>query len=220
MSHGRVAAKVRLGAAVVGVLAAGLTLANAAAAQLACRSWNTKEFLTAATVADVSRCLEAGANIEARIKGGWTLLHNAVVYSNSDVVNALLGAEANIDARSGEYGWTPLHLAADVGSSGVVKALLAAGANIEARTENGWTPLHEAARYSDSPDGVNALLGAGANIEARTEDGWTPLHLAAYGNSSGVVKALLTAGANIDARKEDGRTPCTTRQGIATPLMW
>lgn len=52
--------------------------ANVAAAQLACRSWNTKAFFTAATVADVSRCLEAGANIEARSgKGNTTPLHLA-----------------------------------------------------------------------------------------------------------------------------------------------
>ena len=101
MSHGRVAAKVRLGAAVVGVLAAGLTLANAAAAQLACRSWNTGAFFTAATVADVSRCLEAGANIEARSKDGFTALHFATEGS-PDVLKALLAAGANIDARSRE----------------------------------------------------------------------------------------------------------------------
>ena len=71
MSDGRVAVKVRLGAAVVVALAAGLTFANAAAAQLACRSWNIRAFFEAATVADVSRCLEAGANIEARTEGGW-----------------------------------------------------------------------------------------------------------------------------------------------------
>ena len=66
MSDRKATVKVRLGAAVMGVLAAGLTFANAAAAQLACRSWNTRAFFAAATVADVSRCLEAGANIEAR----------------------------------------------------------------------------------------------------------------------------------------------------------
>ena len=146
--------KVRLGAAVVGVLAAGLTLANAAAAQLACRSWNTEAFFTAATVADVSRCLEAGANIDARSEDGLTPLHFAAGFGDSPAaLKALLAAGANIEARD-ENGWTPLHAAA-YNSAGVVKALLTAGANPKALTFRASTPA-DLIQENDALKGTDA----------------------------------------------------------------
>ena len=44
--------------------------------ELDCSGWNTKAFFNDATVGDVRRCLEDGANIEAQHRlGDWTLLH-------------------------------------------------------------------------------------------------------------------------------------------------
>ena len=60
-------------------------------------------------MADVTRCLQAGANIEARGgKSEWTTLHMAAEHSDYPaVMKALLDAGANIEART-ENGWTPL----------------------------------------------------------------------------------------------------------------
>ena len=180
----------RFAAAGVGIVALGLTFVNAAAAQLSCREWNTSAFFRTATLSDVSRCLEAGANIEARDEIGWTLLHRAAWERESPVVMA------------------------------VVKALLDAGGNIEARSKIGETPLHKAAGYplvkgaaswGESPDVLKVLLDTGANIEARNEDGETPLHMAAKWESPAGVRELINAGANIEARDKYGRTP--TRGG-------
>ena len=62
----RAAVKLSIGAAALGVLAWGLTFVKDAGEQLSCEGWNTGEFFEAATGDDVVRCLEDGANIEAR----------------------------------------------------------------------------------------------------------------------------------------------------------
>ena len=160
--------------------------------------------------------LDAGADIEARDKGGYTPLHvavgNAVGKRDSvAVVKALLDARANIEARD-EDGYTPLHKAARGDSLALVKTLLDAGANVNAQDRIGQTSLHAAVGKRDSVAVVKALLDARADIEARDKGGYTPLHVAAE-NAMGkrdsvvVVKALLDAGARHEARDGDDYTP-------------
>ncbi len=73
---------------------------SAALAEADCATWNTRQFFAVATPADMARCLEAGANLEARGKIGWTPLHGAARYGSPDLVQALLDAGANPGARS------------------------------------------------------------------------------------------------------------------------
>ena len=70
-----------------------LAVASAALAGPSCGDWNTRVFFQRATAADVSRCLEAGADLEAREANGWTPLH---------VAAALLDAGADPAARDAE----------------------------------------------------------------------------------------------------------------------
>ena len=205
----------KLFAAVISLCVGGVSV-PAGLAQPSCGSWSSASFFQAATASDVTRCLDAGANIEARTEYGETPLYVAAWSSDSPaVVKALIDAGANIEARD-ESGKTPLHLAVfnfKSDSLAVVKALIDAGANIEARDESGKTPLHLAVFNfkSDSLAVVKALIDAGANIEAREKLlGQTPLHWAAFkfsSDSPAVVKALIDAGANIEARDEFGKTP-------------
>ena len=73
-----------------------------------CDYWNTKSFFeTARVVADIRRCLDAGAPLDARTERGWTPLHLATANSKTPaVVQALLDAGAQVDARNKD-GWTP-----------------------------------------------------------------------------------------------------------------
>ena len=152
-----------------------VTPARAAQAGLGCEQWNTQEFFEAATVEDVTACLDAGADVKARDEFGYTPLHRAARFNEKPaVIEALLAVGANVKARD-KNGSTPLHWAANP----VIEALLAAGANIEARDEFGYTPLHQAAKSNEKPAVFEALLAVGANVKARAKNGSTPLHLAA-----------------------------------------
>ena len=65
-----------------------------------CEEWNTPEFFETATVEDVTACLAAGADVNARTEDGYTPLHHAAWGNvNAAVVEALLDAGANAAAR-------------------------------------------------------------------------------------------------------------------------
>ena len=136
--------------------------AATAEAQASCSGWNTKAFFVPAGVADVSRCLKAGAEVNARDKFGRTPLHWAATYSNSQaVVTALLKAGAEVNARGRKKGLMPIHAAAYSRLPQIVTVLAQAGADVNAGMEDGTTALHVAAWFSQTPAVVTALLDAG-----------------------------------------------------------
>ena len=191
-----------------------------------CRKWNTKKFFRKATVENVRACIEAGADVNARDGGSWsdctkcTPLHRAALYNeNAAVVQVLIDAGAQVDARNGFVGTclncTALHAAVIYSESvEVVKALLEARADPNARDDDGFTPLHRAAWHNQDPAVVERLLEAGADLHARDAGSWsgcrkcTPLHRAALSNKNpAVVEALLEAGADQMAESKKGKTP-------------
>lgn len=143
-----------------------------------CSEWNTAEFFEKATVADVTRCLKAGADPNARDENdffplAWAVLSN----ENPAATKVLLDAGADPKSRS-FYGYTILHVAARHNTSPVVvNALIDAGADPNAR-KDGYTPLHAAAQYSTNPAVIEALLDAGADPSAKDTDGKYPLDYA------------------------------------------
>ena len=186
----------------------------------------------------VQALLAAGADVNAF--GEWvpgccqdldTALHQAVRYwgmcadrdfghcsERAEVIQVLLAAGADVDARQKLGGWTPLHTAANEAEwSEASEMLLNAGADPNARTEDDRdrTPLHlavsrlhpAAPRKSISSAAITVLSDAGADPETRNVDGRTPLHLAANEGGPENVDALLDAGANVEARDHLGMTP-------------
>ena len=169
-----------------------------------CDQWNTGAFFGTATVVDVTTCLTAGADVNARDEAGHTPLHGAAGISGDPaVVEVLLEAGADPNAQT-EDGSTPLHWAAGLSRNpAVVEVLLVAGANLEARCELGRTPLHEAAdpafwlAKNENLPVVETLLAAGANPNARDMGGSTPLYGAdLMKEHPAVIEALLEAGAD------------------------
>lgn len=114
-----------------------LFCADSSANPRACPKWNTLEFFRAATADGVQRCLNEGADANAKDRYGDTPLHRAGMVGDPAVVHALVSAGADVNARNNS-GETPLHKA---GSAAAVMILVNAGADPNAADRGGWAPL-------------------------------------------------------------------------------
>ena len=196
--------------------AAGLDVANDVTARaltnaVRCAGWNTDGYFETATLEQVTTCLETSAvDLTAPNASGFTPLHSAAASTeNPAVVEALLAAGANLEARNGSRGETPLHSAAGSNENpAVVAALIAAGANVQEDADGGMTPLHYAACCNENPAVIDTLLAAGANVREDADGDKTPLHYAADNNENpAVIETLIAAGANVREDADDGMTP-------------
>lgn len=81
--------------------------------------------------------LERGINIERRDCNGWSMLHHAVHWRKTAIVEMLLdwGADPNAQSKMG----TPLHRWLD--NADIARLLLVHGADPNARDWDNWTPL-------------------------------------------------------------------------------
>ena len=149
-------------------------------------------------VAAVRAALKEGADANAAQGDGLTALHLAAQEGNLEITKLLLGAKANVEAKTKIGDYTPLHLAASGAHLTVVQALLAAGAKPGAvTTTTGVTPLHLAAKALGGELVVKALLDKGAPVNAKERSsGQTALMFAAAYNRSASVKEMLSHGAD------------------------
>ena len=163
------------------------------------------EFWETATIEDVTKALDQGADVNTRNQSGHTPLNVALNVLNRnenpdlDVVALLLDEGADIETRDND-GWTPLHSALVWSENpDFVELLLDKGADASE------IELHLAARFG-TPETIARLLDVGRDVNGG-KDGWTPLHVAAAFNEAKVVALLLDRGADIEARSDYGWTP-------------
>lgn len=141
---------------------------------------------------DVAALLKQSVFIEKRAKCKWTPLMFAIRSGYPHVVEQLLSAGADVNARD-IRGSTPLHRAA-YGSvqpqhdASMIQLLLAHHAVIDARDDARRTPLHVAADNGNL-SAARALIAQGADQWAKDNDGKSPPDLAREAGRHGHLEA-------------------------------
>ena len=133
--------------------------------------------------AEVIQLLDNGAEVNAKDKYGWTLLHRAARENAAAVAKILIDNGAEVNAKDGG---TPLHWAAENNAAAVAKILIDNGAEVNANAfaKDGDTPLDWAARENAAAV-AKLLIDNGAEVNAKHNDGRTLLHRAASGKRNG-----------------------------------
>ena len=174
--------------------------------------------------------IKAGAHVNAvEKKTGSTALHFASLQGNEGVIQVLLAAGADVNAKT-TAGLKARDVAMLRGYTEIAQALFSIeqasmfGNGVEAnakpqdqaQVEGGQstsvsmkqrTNLLSAAKYNDL-ESLDALLAEGVDVNETTKTGMTTaLHLASLNGHNDVVKKLLAAGADMSAEDDSFRTP-------------
>lgn len=133
---------------------------------------------------------EAGASINAQNSKGETCLHYAAKADSLEIIQALVGWQADIHIKD-EQGKTAFHDAARCNGKEAVELLKHSGADVHAEDNRGRTAMHHAAE-KNAVAVMKQLKGYGVNPQAPDTKGATPVHWAAYGDASDALQLLLT----------------------------
>jgi len=146
-----------------------------------------------------------------------TALEYAVRNANREMVQVLLGAKVDVNAKD-EDGQTVLMMLNDKVTSEIVWDLVNAGAKVNLRDKDGDTALMSTAEENNL-DALKALLDAGAKVDATNNHGVTALMKAASYGLVNNVRALIFAGADVNARDKDGRTALIFAKEATEPAV-
>jgi ankyrin repeat protein len=152
----------------------------------------------------VKASLESGVSPNGRDYWGDSPLMAAVRHDNVELVQILLDAGADTEARW--RGYTPLALAAIKGNVPATRLLLRAGANPDRANVEGDAPLHAAIRKGHT-DVVRALAASHPDFRRYDRDGRTPLALATMMGQDAIADALIEAGAPLEVGDRYAHSP-------------
>jgi uncharacterized protein len=156
----------------------------------------------AANQLDSVNWLIAHDALDSRGEGG-KALRTASLHSHPPIVNALLKAGVDANAR-GEEGESAIFTAT---AQEILDALLAAGADVNAKDHAGRTPIYQTLSVRIEPKPMNEaatsrtkgkltwLLAHGADVNVLDKEGMTPMMTALAWHNSEAVTALKAAGA-------------------------
>ncbi|KAK9715937.1 hypothetical protein RND81_06G199800 [Saponaria officinalis] len=146
---------------------------------------------------------------------GRTLLHHAILCSNTHAVNLLLdcGADIECPVKTSKALFLPLHMAARFGLPKIIRALLDAGCEINSRTNTGDTALMICAKY-EQEECLKLLAEAGADFGFVNNGGDTVYDIASASKwSSGFRKTVLQM-------IKTGKTPKSSNISSFSPLLF
>ncbi len=129
-------------------------------------------------------------------------LHIAVEHDMGGMVETLLAAGANMEAKNNQ-GRTPLIHAIIASRHDSFDTLLRSGARIDHTDAMGMSPLHWAARLGQVAM-VKTLVEKGAGRLDHDNTGHEPIHQAASGGHILAVEALLTEGSDLERPTKSG----------------
>ncbi|XP_044764529.1 putative ankyrin repeat protein RF_0381 [Coccinella septempunctata] len=140
------------------------------------------------------------------IHGKSTALHIAIRRKLKDVVEYIIGRNADVNKRTWT-GCTPLHDSVRSKSIEMMKILLESGADMEIKDVMVQTPLHLAVEYNNL-DQVRTLIMNGANVNSTDTIGGTPLHtLCCLSSINFELYEFLLQNCNVNAKDDEGATP-------------
>ena len=157
---------------------------------------------------NIKMLIQNGADIQASISNGSTVLHFASCDSNQEVVEFLLKSnEISVNATN-NLNQTPLmHACYDGGRLDNIKMLIQNGADIQASNSNGLTVIHFASRNSNQEVVEFLLKSDKISVNAADNLNRTPLMYACCdGGRLDNIKILIQNGADIYARDNNGST--------------
>jgi len=182
---------------------------------------------TNGNAAIVDALLKSGADANAVLPEGQTVMMAAARTGTPAVVKALLASGADPNVHDGRLGETALMWAAAENHSGAIDLLIAHGADVDARSNPAdfprfsfgdgivalmmtlprghWTPLMHAARQG-ALDAARSLAAGKADLDLQDPEGTTALMLALNNAHYDVAALLVEQGADPNVADVTGMT--------------
>jgi|GEM_PF-1511245 len=158
----------------------------------------------------VTKLIEAGANVNAKDKRGYSPLINAIMRNQLEIAKYLITKGADVNAQDAQ-GFGPLVWTILLSSKlDYVKLLVEHGADVNAKDKQGFVPLIWLISRLEKLDYVKLLVEHGADVNAKDNRKNSVLCWAAHrGRSPEIVQYLIAHGADIQAKYETGESVLT-----------
>lgn len=153
-------------------------------------------------------------NVNYQDSDGFSALHHAALSGTTELLCALLEAQATVDIKDSN-GMRPLHYAAWQGKADSVLVLLRSGASVNGVSLDGHIPLHLAAQYGHY-EVSEMLLQHQSNTCLINKAKKTPLDLACEFGRVKVAQLLLSS--NMVGSLLEGERKEPTDAAFTTPL--
>ncbi|XP_069381567.1 caskin-2-like isoform X4 [Paralichthys olivaceus] len=153
-------------------------------------------------------------NVNYQDSDGFSALHHAALTGTSQLLSALLEAQATVDVKDSN-GMRPLHYAAWQGKAESVLMLLRSGASVNGVSLDGHIPLHLAAQYGHD-EVSEMLLQHQSNPCLVNKAKKTPLDLACEFGRVKVAQLLLSSNMVVALLEGERKEP--TDSAFTTPL--